>query len=126
MAGMPLASPSDAAVVIVNRNSCLIGFSISGMQGPRWNTLHTVGVQGWWLNTLQTPCRANADSTCNPAATTMTPTKNWKTTGRVFMLAYLVHTLDGFKQAVPRTRRQLARVCTAMLVCPLHTWRSAD
>src|SRR6516164_1868246 len=102
MAGLPLASPSDAAVVMVNRKSCPIGYSIPGMQGPRWNTLHTVGAQGWRLSTLQTPCdpwRANADSTCSVAASNMTPTENRKRTGPEFMPAHLVHTLDGFKPA---------------------------
>jgi hypothetical protein len=48
---------SNSVLTIVNLRSCPIGYSISGMQGPRWNTLHTVGVQGCRLNTLHTPCQ---------------------------------------------------------------------
>src|ERR1035441_7306849 len=46
---------SDAALTMVNLRSSPIGYWISGMQGPRWNTLHTVGVHGCRLRTLHTP-----------------------------------------------------------------------
>src|SRR3974390_1757564 len=89
MAGLPLASTSDAALVLGNRKSCPIGYWISGPKGWRLSTLQT----------LWDPWLANADSTCSAVASDMTPTENRKRTGPEYMLAHLVHTLDGFKPA---------------------------
>src|SRR5438477_2115680 len=47
------ATPAAAALSMVRRRSWPSGYSISGMQGRRWNTLQWVGLHGCRLNTLQ-------------------------------------------------------------------------
>src|SRR5262249_38768985 len=79
----PLSLPSDCAtgpatfslggglgassLSIVRRRSWPMGYSISGMHGPRWNTLHEVIGQGWRENTLQAAVVGLAGNSIPPA-----------------------------------------------------------